>query len=429
LSLPRIWYDDAYQRRSLTGLEKLEKFMSWSERCVQDHRKRTDLAIHRACIHLASDPLTFAKFQELLICARTRAPRLFEAPVNDERHLGVDALFNLARFRSAHIRPTAEWRGTSSPWRSAVASLAHHLTCLYRVPAFMASVWHAVDSAGDRKRSWVIAHSRGASFRSLDLPVIMTRKMEHIFLASYDHLALEPALRRAELLGLGMPTEFMNAILSTRMAMDLRNGDFWRTVWMFFIAYARELNPTQVGPMIDYIESVRHDRIQIETQDGIIDTAPLQPSFSIKGRTVPSMLRLMKEWHRDLGVPGGAPAFTWARSPFKPWLVEEPGRSEQETPKRWHIVELIDSAQLREEGISLHHCVGSYAHRCYRGTSSIWSLRVWQGEQKRSMLTIEVDPKKRAVIQARGNANHSASGKLLKLLHEWASREGLEMAI
>jgi hypothetical protein len=45
------------------------------------------------------------------------------------------------------------------------------------------------------------------------------------------------------------------------------------------------------------------------------------------------------------------------------------------------------------------------------------------------VLTIEVDPKKRAVIQARGKANRSASGKPLKLLREWASREGLEMAI
>ena len=403
--------------------------MSWSERHVQDHRKRTDSAIHRACSQLASDPLTFAKFQELLICTRTRAPRLFESPVNDERHLGVDALFHLARFQSAHIRPTVEWRGTLSSWRPAVAFLAHHLTCRYEIPAFMASVWHAVDAAGDKKRSWVIAHSRGASFRSLDLPVIMTRKMEHIFLASHDHLALETALRRAELLALGMPVAFMNAILSTRLATDFRNSDFWRTVWMFFIAHAEELNFTQIGPMIDYIQSVRHDRIEIETQAGIVEIAPPQPSFSIKGRTVPSMLRLMKEWHRDLDVSDSTAAFTWARSPFKPWLLEEERRNERETPTRWHMVELIDSAQLREEGISLHHCVGSYAYRCYRGTSSIWSLRTWQGEKKRSILTIEVDPKKRAVIQARGKANRSASGKSLKLLRDWANREGLDMTI
>jgi hypothetical protein len=42
--------------------------MSWSERYVQDHKLRTDCAIHRACSQLASDPPTFNKFQELLAC-------------------------------------------------------------------------------------------------------------------------------------------------------------------------------------------------------------------------------------------------------------------------------------------------------------------------------------------------------------------------
>ncbi len=194
-------------------------------------------------------------------------------------------------------------------------------------PSQVAKVRYALDAAGDRKRSWVIAHSRGASCRSLDLPVILTRKMEHIFLESNDHLPLETALRRAELLALGMPITFIKAIMSTRLAMDLSNSDFWRTVWMFFIANAGELNPTQIAPMIDYIQSVRHDRMQIETQNGIMETAPPQPSFSIKGRTVPSMLRLMKEWHRDLGLADSTAAFIWSRSPFKPWLVTRPRRS------------------------------------------------------------------------------------------------------
>ena len=403
--------------------------MSWSERYVQDHRAQTDRAIHRACTRLASDPLTFTKFREMLICARRRAPRLFEAPVVNQQHPGIDALLHLARFRDAHIRPTSDWTGTPASWRPAVFSLAHHLTCNYRVPAFMASVWHADDANGDRKRAWVIAHSRGASFRSLDLPITMTRKMERIFLASQDHLALEPALRRAELLALGMHLDFVKAILSTRLATDLRNGEFWHTVWMFITSHAGEINATQIGPMIDYIQAVRHDRIRIETQEGITEIAPPQPAFSIKGRTMPSMLRLMQEWHRSLGTAFGGATFSWPQSPFKPWLMEEPRHDESEMPKRWQMVELTNSAQLREEGIALHHCVGSYAHLCYRGNSNIWSLRLWQGKKIRPILTVEIDPKKRAIIQARGKANRSASGKPRRLLHEWAIREGLQMAI
>jgi hypothetical protein len=401
--------------------------MSWSERCVQDRRRQTDCAIHRACASLAFDPTTFIKFQELLICARRRAPRLFEAPVTDGRHLGVEALFNLARFRDAHIRSAADWEGISSSWRPAVSSLAQHLICRYHVPAFMSSVWHAGDAAGDRKRSWVIAHSHGASFRSLDLPITMTRKMERIFLASQDHLALEATLRKAELLAFGVPVEFIESIMLTRLATDLRNGDFWRTVWMFLVTHAGEVEPSQIGPMIDYIQSVRHERVGIETQDGIVEVLPPQPAFSMKGRTVPSLLRLMREWHRHLGSCGVS-TISWARSSFKPWLFEEP-RQDDAMPRRWHMMELNNSAQLREEGVALHHCVGSYAHLCHRGNSSIWSLRVWQGEKIRSVLTVEVDPKRRAVIQARGKANRSASGRSLQVLHHWAAREGLQMAI
>jgi hypothetical protein len=404
--------------------------MSWSERFVQDRRAQTDRAIHRACICLASDPHTFEKFQQLLICARRRAPRLFDSPVDAAgHHAGVDALVHLARFRDAHIRTISTWLGTTASWRPAVASLAHHLMCSYRVPGFMASVWCACDAEGDKKRGWVTAHSHGASFRSLDLPLTMTRKMEHIFLASQDHLALETALRRAELIAVGMHKDFVRAILSTRLATDLRNGEFWRTVWGFLATQASDVDPEQIGPMVDYIQAIRHDRIRIETQDGVAEIAPPQPNFSIKGRTASSMQRLIQEWHRGLGRACSAPSFSWARSPFKPWLIEEPRHSEEETPRRWHMVELTNSVQLREEGAALQHCVGSYAHLCYRGSSSIWSLRMWRSEKVRPVLTIEVDLKKRAVIQARGMANRSVSGKPRRLLHEWAAREGLAMTI
>ena len=397
--------------------------MSWSERYVQDHKRQTDRAIHRACSQLVSDPLTFKKFQEILICARNGAPRLLQAPVVYGRHLGVDALVNLCRFRAAHIRPAIDWVGTVSSWRPAVSSLAHHLICNYEVPMFLASSWYAADSDGDKKRGWFVAHSRGASFRSLDLPVVMTRKMEHIFLASQDHLPIEHAIRRAELLALGASVEVVKAVLSTPLAADLRNSEFWRTVWMFLIVNAGDMDSLQIGPMIDFIQAVRHDR----TQDGVVQFGPPQPTFSMKGRTVQSMLRLMRDWHGSLGA-GGA-TLSWARSPFRPLVLEDPTRDTSEVPRRWQMIELTDSAQLKGEGAALHHCVASYAYRCYQGSSRIWSLRLWQGEKILPVLTVEVDPKRRAVIQARGRANRAASGRSLQLLQDWAVRERLRMAI
>jgi len=301
--------------------------------------------------------------------------------------------------------------------------LAHHLICDYRIPAFLASCWHATDAAADQKRQWFVAHSRGASFRSLDLPMVMTRKMEHIFLASQDHLPIEQAIRRAELLALRVPTEFVDAIMSTRLATDLCHSEFWRTVWIFLIANAGDVDPMQIGPMIDYIQAVRHDR----THDGMKEFGLPQPEFSMKGRTVQSVLRMMQEWHRSLGA--GSASISWARLQLEPLLIEELSPDGSELSRRWHMTELINSAQLRGEGAALHHCVASYADRCYRGFSSIWSLRFWQAERIHHVLTVEVDPKRRAVIQARGRANRTASGRPLRLLQDWATREGLRMAI
>jgi len=125
----------------------------------------------------------------MLQYVRLRAPRLLEVPVVDGRHHGIEALVNLAGYRDAHIRTIATWSGSDRSWRAVVNSLAQHLITKYRVPVFLSAAWYATDEAfGDRKREWFVAHSRGASFRSLNLPIRMTRRMEHVFLSSCDSL-------------------------------------------------------------------------------------------------------------------------------------------------------------------------------------------------------------------------------------------------
>ena len=401
--------------------------MSCSEGFVREHKLQTDRAIHRAYLRLASDAAVLETFDEILYIARKRAGLLFTAPVSDGCHLGVEALVNLSRFRGEHIRRMADWPGASSSWRPALASLADHLLCRYPVPRFLVPPWSSSDASADSKRRWFIEHSRGRSFRSLDLPMVMTRRIEHIFLASPDHLPIEYAMRRAELLGLGARADFVKAVMSTRLAADLRHGEFWRTFFLFLITNAKDVEAPQIGPMIDYIEAIRHERVRVETIHGIAETDPPQPTFSLKGRTVQSVLKSMQIWHKSLSA-GGA-GFSWARASIEPLLLEEPRADDSEAPKRWQMMELTDSAQLRREGATLHHCVASYAYSCQRGTSSIWSLRLWRGETFRPVLTVEVDPKRRAVVQARGLANRNASGKSLQLVRDWASRERLEMAL
>jgi hypothetical protein len=333
-----------------------------------------------------------------------------------------------SRAHTSEQRPIGRGHRRPGGWRRAVCSLAQHLVCTYAVPPFLGASWYAVDDASaEKKREWFVAHARGASFRSLDLPIVMTRKMEHIFLTSRDHLAFEHAMRRAELLALEASDEVVQAVLATRLATDLRNGEFWRTVWTFLIANARTIDPAQIGPMIDFIQAIRHERVAVETQDGTVMRDPPLPSFSMKGRTVQSMLRLMQDWHRSLGVANGG--LTWAPSPLRPMLMEEPSQEPSAPPIVWQLMELTNGAQLRTEGSALHHCVASYADRCWRGASRIWSLRARRGDRVRHVLTIEVDLKRRAVVQARGWGNRAPSGKSLRLLQDWSVRERLRLAL
>ena len=401
--------------------------MSSAERFVRHHKAHTDRAISQAYARLATDPRACATLTELLHRVRTRSVRLLAAPVIAGRHPGVEALFNLSRFATAHVRPVADWSGSEACWQGAVSSLAQHLVGRHVVPRFLAAAWYADDGYGERKREWYIAHAAGASFRSLPLPLRMTSRMEHIFLGSHDHLGIECAMRRAELLGLGVAEELVRAVLKTGLATDLRHGDFWRTVWRFLIANARALDPAQVGPIVDFVHAVRHESVAVETSEGIVMREPPQPSFSMQGRTVRSMLRLVDDWHRSLGAANGR--LTWTPSSMRPLLIEEPSQDPLAPPAVWHLMELTNGAQLRTEGTALRHCVASYAERCWRGRSRIWSLRVRRGVKMRHVLTIEVDLRKRAVVQARGWGNRSASGKPRRLLQDWAAREKLRLAI
>jgi hypothetical protein len=149
---------------------------------------------------------------------------------------------------------------------------------------------------------------------------------------------------RAELLALGASDELVRAVLATRSATDLGNGAFWRTVWLFLIANVRAIDLAQVGPMIDFLQAIRHERVAVETPEGIVLRDPPQSSFSMKGRTVQSMLRLMQDWHRSLGLANGG--LTWAPSPLQPMMIEEPSQDPSAPPSVWQLMELTNGAQL-----------------------------------------------------------------------------------
>jgi hypothetical protein len=377
---------------------------------VRHHKRQTDRAISQAYVRLAASGPARRTFTELLGCVRQRSASILAAPVAGGRHPGVEALFNLARFANVHVRRPADWPGSPASFAGAAASLAQHLAGRYPVPRFLAAAWYSPDGPySEAKRRWFVAHAAGVSFRSLDLPIRMTRRMEHIFLGSPDHLGIEAALRRAELLALGATEALIDAVLAARTGAALAHGSFWRAAWVFLAAHAEAIDLAQVGPIMDFLDAVRRERLD----------------FSLEGQTPRSLLRRMNEWHRSLRLGSGQSS--WKPSGLQPMVVEVPNPDPSAPSWRYELTELTNSEALRAEGSALRHCVGSYHGRCMNGVSRIWSLRLKRESTVRPMLTIEIDPKRNAIVQARGWGNQRPSRRQLQLLETWAHRERLRL--
>jgi hypothetical protein len=193
------------------------------------------------------------------------------------------------------------------------------------------------------------------------------------------------------------------AILDTRLGRavdDEATESFWESVVFFFLHHP-ELDLGYVGPIVDFLQD------------------PLQRGMAMKGRTPASLLRMVERWHARLGTTA-APALRWPRASIRAF-------SSEEESGLWTITELCSSDHLVAEGRALRHCVATYAEACVGRRSSIWSVRLETREGRQRVMTVEVEPDSRRVLQARGKRNAAPSDAARKILARWAARERLEV--
>jgi hypothetical protein len=231
--------------------------------------------------------------------------------------------------------------------------------------------------------------------------------MEHEFLRTPDHLRFDPALRRAEVLGLGGSPELADVLLTTRLADRFTDGDRWRRALAWLVRCGDSVDLTQIRPLVDYLSANLHE-------------------IELRGRTFASVMRLVRAWHGWLGQQSAA-YIAWRRSRWNELVMPVTPTPVQPRGAEWTIVELLDSHALAREGRAMRHCVSTYVRACVAKASSIWSLRHrWQDEHvARSVLTIEVQPRTGTIVQLRGATNSRARGEPLAIVRSWAAREGL----
>lgn len=404
--------------------------MIYQKKFKRYSKNKIDKAIHRVYSKLKKDKGIFDAFQKLLIHVQQNS-RLIDIstdPGNQwpEACSYVQGISNLAYYYRAFLRSIDTWQPTEKNNRNVFASLIHHLLGKYRIPNFMNEVWL-------RKRSehaaivqqWYFKMANGHSIRKLNCLFVMTRKMEHYFLKNPDHFKLEESMRYAQVLGLGGNKNLAKAIIATRLGKHFECEDFWRTVIQFFIK-VKDLNADYVNPIVDFLYYVKIAKREVYTENGYIVLDPAHPNFSMKGRTINSIMRLMEAWHLEPAVVKSRLNYHWTKSKISGFQFLEETRDHLNPHRIWSISELLSSFELEIEGRVMRHCVSTYASSCYYNKTTIWSMKKEFKNTIRRVLTIEIDPRSRTILQIRGKCNSKPNMQSYKIVLKWTKKEGLK---
>lgn len=321
------------------------------------------------------------------------------------------------------IHPLAMWTPKTHNTARQFASLARHLLARYPVPAFMDSAWL---SGNDKQQKWFIHIGQGGNIRTApSLPLALTKKMAHCFMQAPEHLTAKGALRWAQIIALGGSRQLAQAINETRLARSFKDNEFWETVLQFFIRHPM-LDVMHVNPIVDYIWNQKYEDRGGHLVDGVVrQNRPVQPNFTMRGRTADSLLRQVEQWHGRMGRESSAGDLYWRRALIGEFKYIE-GAPKSGNQKLWTIRELLSSRELIAEGRQQRHCVASYARSCFKRTISIWTMELAELNGVSKRLTIELSLPSKTIYQVRGRRNRLADGKERDVIRRWAQQEGLK---
>jgi hypothetical protein len=392
-------------------------------------RRWLDDSIHAGYSIAARQPGALPAYERLLRHVRSRTTLLRPSDrAADNRNLLNAGLLTMSVHHADWLRPIEAWcPQPGSDWRS-LTSLAHHLFATYPVPAFMTSAWFDLPPGEFLpQQAWYKHLGRGHNIRTASLPLRFTRAMAHRFGQAPDHFRVHEALRWAQVRGLGGSEALARTVVATRLGTVLENEDFWESVLWFFVNHPR-LDLAQVGPVVDFLQSQKFTGRDGISPEGVFGPQPPpRPDYSVKGRTVASILRQVESWHQELACEGQHACVSWRRAPFRGFLLVE-GDEAQGNMQAWTITELLTSRALFLEGQAMQHCVASYTGRCVRRETSIWSLQRETNRGRYRRATVEVDLRTRTIRQARRKCNQRVSAEELALIERWAAEQGLKVA-
>jgi hypothetical protein len=321
-----------------------------------------------------------------------------------ERPDMASALGILCTHYRYRLRELADWTPHRKNVHFQLESLVRHLFDQYGdVPPWVIGAWTSTRTAslGLNLAELTVHLGRGRSLRSFPgLPVPLTKRLEHEMRQAPAACTILEALRYAQLAG-REALDWFGVVLDSRLGRNVVSADevFWLSVVDFFRA-APMVDPRQFGPVCDWI----HQKRSIG-----IGTEPPQPGFSLKGRTMDSVLAQADTWQRQLRRDSkSALPFTtsWEGLPVADFVDPDDNRV--------RITQLVNFGQLVQEGRALRHCVASYVKSCRSGRCGIFALTV----EGLPTLTLEVNLN-RMVVQIRGLQNRRIADKERIWVNRW----------
>jgi hypothetical protein len=341
-------------------------------------------------------------------------------------------------FEADILRDARAWRPQMKTRDAARLRLAaaRYLFARYTVAEHLEQIW--IDCSGlDRdeitlRKRWYIVAAGGGSLYREGAGAWLSRKEVHAFLHPPPRLGFEAAIWQAIARSYSNDPGIVLRIARSRIAQTPpAELGFWREVVRFFCAH-----PTTVEEMDDL-------------RDYLTDCHRRNPEFGLKGRTLASLSRQMREWHRDLeaierievarrraeaaqarargqALPReAAGGGSWPGAAIADWSWS-PAAKDRSKREEYLVSQLRTAADLVAETRAMRHCVASYAAKCIAGHASIWSLRRRAAGNTERLLTIELDRQYRA-IQVRGLANRTPRTEERKLLERWAKARGIDL--
>lgn len=375
-----------------------------------------------------------AVFRDLIGACEQRETTFHESPRDIRREFKgctfAEGLAMVVRLRECWVRPLVDWKIDSRNQTYAFLSLIDHLFVRYEVPKFLYHCWFNEDGRVAVYELDIFVHlAAGNSIRTANTGLPCSKKAAHYFTQAPENVSLKEAFRWAQVRAQGGTPSLANTINSTFLGQQYSDPDFWNSVIHWFIQHPN-LNKRYVLSIVNYLNNQRfgvgnfyriiryvHGR---ERQEERREPAA-QPGLSMKGRSATTLLRDVIRWRTEMEAYGKDTRYIWSSSNIRPLEYEDAHGT------IWSIRELLGNGALFHEGRRMQHCVSGYSQSCAAGISTIWSMSRNDNGNPSQVLTIEVNPKRRVILQARGRNNREPSETEFEVLRQWFRRADLTL--